>query len=399
MVNIRTGLAWLLAGAAILAGIVSFSYELRLIDEVDFSFSMLGTGWTLLIPGSFGILGAWIISHQERNIVGWLMLMTALAGGNALSPFLARLPVQDLTPGLWLLLWFDGWSWILFIFPVFLIPLFFPDGKLPSPRWKWVPRLALGMWLFLAVVMAFGENWPVPNPFGFIPQSFFGETFMVFWGIGLMTLVGGSVASLFVRYRHAGQVTRDQIKWILFAAVFFFFGYGFTLFTIEIASVSEWGGVLLMIVLLVFPIAIAIAILRHRLYDINLIIRRTLQYTIMTVLLAVVYFGGVVILQGVFGGLAGAADSPLVTVITTLGVAALFTPLRRRVQGFIDRRFYRNRVDSEQALARFSTVARDVVDLDRLMEAVFGVVEETLRPAKVSSWLKEPDRKTLEKPR
>jgi len=281
--NIRTGLAWLLAGAAILAGIVSFSFELRLIDEVDFSFSLLGIGWTLLIPGSFGILGAWIISHHERNIVGWLMLMTALAGGNALSPIMESLPVRDLTPGLWLLLWFDGWSWILFIFPVFLTPLFFPDGKLPSPRWKWVPRLALGLSLFLAVVIAFGEqigpaaeNWTVPNPVGFIPQSFFGETFFVFWGIGLMIVIGGSVASLFVRYRHAGQVMRDQIKWILFAAVVFFFGYGFSVFTVAIASVSEWGGELFMIVLLVFPIAIAIAILRHRLFDINLIIRRTL---------------------------------------------------------------------------------------------------------------------------
>jgi hypothetical protein len=327
------------------------------------------------------------------------MLMTALAGGNALAPIMESLPVRDLTPGLWLLLWFDGWSWILFIFPVFLIPLFFPDGKLPSPHWNWVCRLALGLWIFLAVLIAIGEqigpaaeNWTVPNPIGFIPQSIFGETFFFFWGIGLMIVIGGSVASLFVRYRHAGQGTRDQIKWILFAAVVFFFGYGFSVFTVEIASVSEWGGVLFMIVLLVFPIAIAIAILRHRLYDINLIIRRTLQYTIMTVLLAVVYFGGIVILQGLAGTLTADANSPAITVVTTLGVAALFSPLRRRVQAFIDRRFYRNRYIADQILARFAAAARDEVDMDRLTAALVDVVDETMRPEKVGLWLRTAEK-------
>ena len=111
------------------------------------------------------------------------------------------------------------------------------------------------------------------------------------------------------------------------------------------------------------------------------------------------YFGAVVILQSVLGAITGETSSPLATVISTLGIAAVFNPLRRRVQEFIDRRFFRSSYDAEQVLARFGDVARDEVDLDRLMDTVFGVVEETLRPVRLSSWLKQPDRKPRETPR
>jgi hypothetical protein len=128
--------------------------------------------------------------------------------------------------------------------------------------------------------------------------------------------------------------------------------------------------------------------MRYRLWDIDLLIRRTLQYTLLTGLLAMTYFGGVVVLQAILSPLTGEANSPLVTAVTTLGIAALFTPLRNRVQDFIDRRFFRKKYNAEQTLANFAAIARDEVDMDKLTSALLEVVEETMQPEKVTLWLK-----------
>jgi hypothetical protein len=147
---------------------------------------------------------------------------------------------------------------------------------------------------------------------------------------------------------------------------------------------------------LTIPLAIGIAIFRYRLWDIDLIIRKTLQYALLTGLLALTYFGSVAVLQSLIKNLTG-EQSPLVIVLSTLGMAALFNPLRMRVQDFIDRRFYRKKYDAEKALAQFAATARDEVDMKKLTTALLGVVEETMQPEKVSIWVLRSGKEWYEK--
>ncbi len=399
-------LAWMLCVLAVIgaaAQLVSWTTHLNarpsLFDLVE------ALGWGMAIPIVFAVLGALIVARQHGNRVGWLMMIIALVSSIPDFIVVGRLstPPETLSLGLWLLLWFDGWSWIPLIFPIFLIPLHFPTGRPPSPRWNWVIWLAVGMWLFFVVTGSFsdtlvptsGGDWSLPNPIGFIPIEVWNGPLMIIWGIGLLTMVSASVVSLFMRYRRAQTVEREQIKWLLLAGAFFVVVYGLTLFlssSVESPLDNGLSNLLFVLSILAFPAAIAIAIFRYRLYDIDVIIRKTLVYSIVTVLLALVYFGGVILLQRLFGALTGVTQSPLAIVVSTLAIAALFTPLRRRIQDAIDRRFFRRKYDAQQVLAQFALTARDETDLDAVTGELARVIQETMQPERVSVWLKEQSR-------
>ena len=384
------------AAAQLVSWVTHLSVCPNLFDLVE------ALGWGMAIPIVFAVLGALIVARQRGNRVGWLMMIIALVSGIPDFILVGRLsvPPETLSLGLWLLLWFDGWSWIPLIFPIFLIPLHFPTGRPPSPRWNWVIWLAVGMWSFFVVFGLFldplvptsGGDWSLPNPIGFIPSDVWNGPISILWGIGLLTMVSGSVLSLFIRYRRAPYVEREQIKWLLFAGAFFVVVYGLTFFLSSAEESSLDNGLtnlLFVLSILAFPAAIAIAIFRYRLYDIDVIIRRTLLYAVLTALLVLVYFGIVVLLQAVFGRLAGVEQSTLAVVISTLAIAALFTPLRRRIQDAIDRRFYRKKYNAQQVLTQFALTARDETDLDALLAELVRVVDETLQPEHVSMWLEE----------
>jgi len=202
------------------------------------------------------------------------------------------------------------------------------------------------------------------------------------------------------RYRRESSPTeRQQTKWLLLGILLLLAGFPvwFTFFggIVDIAPgqlrllASLGGWLTTMLSTIALPVTMAIAISRYRLWDIDLVIRRTLQYALVTGILALTYFGGIVILQGILGSLTGEFNSPVVTVITTLGIAALFNPLRNRVQDFIDRRFYRSKYDAEQTLAQFAETARDEVDMEKLTNALLGVVDETMQPEQFSLWLRQ----------
>ena len=348
-------------------------------------------GFSVMAGLVFSALAMLIITRLPDNRVGWLMMIIALGASNPSTVIIASLPTQptSLTPDLWLLLWLNNWSWIPAIFPILVIPLHFPTGQPPSRRWNWVNWLAMGMGLFFVLYVALvnvtgpstGE-WTLPNPIGFIPDDGGTSPLWTIWLLGLATIVLSSVFSLFVRYRRAKEIERQQIKWLLYAAALFAVIYSLTGLVPDSSPLSGLMNVLFLPSILAMPIAIVIAILRYHLYDIDLIIRRTLQYSLLTGLLALVYFGSIVLLQGVFSTFDG-QSSPLVIVVSTLLIAALFNPLRHSLQNLIDRRFYRKKYDAEQTLIQFAAISRSEMELQALTAKLVDVVEETMQPERV----------------
>jgi hypothetical protein len=398
-----TWLSWILVGIILLSALIDFVAWLMLQSgSSSFHSWVSALGWGVVLPAVCSVVAALIIARQPGNRVGWLLMVVGLVA--VFPSFVLEAmssPPSEVTPGIFLLVWLDGWSWIPIIFPIFLIPLNFPTGRPPTPRWNWVNWLALGMWLFFIFFSPFintitpnNGQWSLPNPIGFIPDAVAEGPFIFLWGTGLLTLVSASVVSLFVRYRRAQYHERQQIQWLLYAGALFVIVYGSSLVIANIdTQFSGLNNLLLLLSILAIPVAIAIAILRYRLYDIDVIIRKTLQYGVVTVLLLLVYVGSVVLLQSLVENLTG-EQSPIVIVISTLAIAALFNPLRSRVQDFIDRRFYRKKYNAEKALADFASTARDEVEMDKLTAALLGVMEETLQPETAVLWLKKIERST-----
>jgi hypothetical protein len=280
------------------------------------------------------------------------------------------------------------------------LPLLFPDGHPPSNRWRpvgWLGGLSIG----LAVVSSMILLWPERGPAlvtGDESPSHEVQVLVVFVAVPMMLLAGlGAVISLFVRFRRAREEERKQIKWFASAAALTL--VWMLVFGVIVEELLSGGGGLPevtialsgLLVIPSIPIATGIAILRYRLCDIDRIINRTLVYGALTAMLALIYFGGVATTQAIFRALTGQEQQPqLAVVVSTLVIAALFMPLRRRIQSFIDRRFYRRKYDAANTLEAFSAKLRDETDLDALSDDLTSVVRETMQPAQVSLWL-HPD--------
>jgi len=397
--SLRSWLPWLLCALCVSSGLLhAVQWAAGLDGWPSLYDSLDALGLALVVPVLFSVFGALILSRQPRNVVGWLLMVTALAGGILIPlaqvtiPRLYPMP-SDAGPGWLLYAWVVGWLWIPVIIPILLIPLHFPTGAPPSPRWRVADYLALAMvsvyMLLTAVgVRIDGAGASLPNPIGFVPNEVLDTVLGPPWYLALLTLLALSVSSLFVRYRHANAEGRLQIKWLLYACVLFALDYAFTAVMGDTASAAleGWTYLFLLLTVAAMGAAIAIAILRYRLYDIDVIVRKTAVYSVLTALLALVYFGTVLLLQNLFGVVAG-EQSPGIIVVSTLLIAALFAPLRRRVQDIIDRRFFRRKVDAQQVLAQFAQTARDETDKGALTAELTRVVQETLQPQGVTLWL------------
>jgi hypothetical protein len=351
---------------------------------------------------SFSIVGAVIASRRPEHPVGWLFctigLLAAvdhLCGEYATYALLGR--PDPLVAGE-AAAWVRSWIWsVTGGLGVFLL-LVFPDGRLPDERWRYLAWLNAVVAVGGAVALAFSPG-PIDglesirNPLG-IGSDESTSMVSVVQLVEVLQLTIALVATVapFVRLRHARLEQRQQIKWFAYAVTILIIGRLLASPATEAVGtgwISSIGFAIYVAGIVGVPLAVGIAILRHHLYDIDLIIRRTLVYGSLTVLLAAVYFGSVALTGAVFQAVTLREDQPqLVIVVITLAIAALFNPLRRRIQRFIDRRFYRRRYDANKVLQTFSVSLRDETDLDRLTRELVGVVGQTMQPAHLSLWLR-----------
>jgi len=340
-----------------------------------------------VIAMGYSVIGAIIASRLPNQPIGWICCAIGfiaavdhLGGEYAVYAVLAR---SEALPGSQAMLWLQSWLWMLFVGLLVFLLLLFPTGRLPSSRWRPFAWVSVAM-ISVAVIWS---SMISPDVRPDAPPS------PVQLSVMLLGLV--AAASVVVGRRGARGVERQQIKWLLYAGAIFFVGPTFQITVSYVLRVegswSLWVGNILGVVSgLGVPVAIGFAILRYRLYDIDILINRTLVYGSLTATLVALYFGGIVLSQRVFVLLIG-QQSALAVVASTLLIAALFTPLRRRIQSFIDRSFYRRKYDARKTLEAFASKLRDETDLEALNNELVGVVRETMQPAHVSLWLR-PDK-------
>jgi hypothetical protein len=390
-------LAWSLVGLSV-ALIVGWIALTRMTEPTDLELpynSSLDVVVALAIWLPFSVVGAIVASRHPRNTIGWIFCTTALVIGFA---HLANGYAEYWLAGGWgsrslgeAAAWFSSWVWsVAVVVPTTFLLLLFPDGRLPSPRWRPVAWLAalgiIGLVAGLALEAGpLGDFPQIANPYGV--DSPVVEVATLAANIVVGVCMVAAAISVIVRARRAGRVERQQIKWLAYGGAVVV-GLIFVAGVISIWSATASIAVI-SLALLGLPVSTGVAIVRYRLYDIDLLINRTLVYGVLTGTLALVYFGGVAATQTIFRTLTGQEQQPqLAIVVSTLVIAALFNPLRRRIQGFIDRRFYRRKYDAAKTLEAFSARLRDETDLDALSDDLVGVVRETMQPAHVSLWLR-----------
>jgi hypothetical protein len=339
----------------------------------------------------FGVVGALIVHRRPGNRIGWMM---AVAGASfpvvaAMDHYVRNVHALGGEPpamAVWAA-WVSGWLWAVPVLLIFgFLPVLFPNGRLPSPRWR--PLLWAGFALVvypvaLAVrpgpMYTYGE--PIwDNPVGIAALGEVPDMIdSVAWFL-IVTVLLGVVAAVFTRWRRSREVERQQMKWFLAAT-----GVLFSVFLLEeVLPLPEFP---FGIVLLGFPVAVGIAVLRYRLYDIDRIISRTLAYALLTAVLVGVYAVGVLGFGGLVRSVTGDGGGALVVAASTLAVAALFGPARRRIQATVDRRFDRARYDAQQTVEAFAQRLRDEIDVEILAADLARVTAASLRPVHASVWL------------
>jgi hypothetical protein len=344
---------------------------------------------------AFPLVGAMVASRRPHNPIGWICLAVGflfLLLGMSEYYSIYGVAKPGSVPFLVGIASLGNWLWVpaVGLLGIYLL-LLFPDGRLLS-RW-WRPLAWLSGAVIVVLSVGFGlapgpmANLPpgIRNPLGLEELPWLLNAAFVVLPLLLLCMLASAV-SLVLRYRRSGGEVREQIKWIAFAASFMVLAY----LSLSISQFIGEPELLFSVVDLSFagvPVAIGFAVLKHRLYDIDVLINRTLVYGALTVTLVTLYFGGVATTQTIFRTLTG-QESTLAVVASTLAIAALFNPLRRRVQAFVDRRFYRRKYDARKTLETFSAKLRDETDLDALNDELVRVVRVTMQPAHASLWLR-----------
>jgi hypothetical protein len=344
----------------------------------------------LLVFAAFLVVGCLILARRPGNVIGWIFtavgLLTTAAGlAETYAKYAYAHPGS--LPAPLVAVWLSGWIWNPIIFLTLVFPLLlFPTGRSLSPRWRPVTWLAIGLTGAVTALAALNpylelpDEQIVPNPIGVAGADIDAAPLSTILNGLLLLLLAAAVASMVVRFRRSSGIERQQLKWFTYAGVL-----------VLLAPLSNsllpslYNAPYLLVIAL--PISVGIAVLRYRLYDIDRVINRTLVYGLLTVLLAGIYAGAVLVLGQFFGGV-GRNPPSWAVAGATLAAAALFQPLRRRIQQGVDRRFNRRKYNAARTIEAFSARLRDEVDLDTLSAEVLAVVDQTMQPTRASLWLR-----------
>ncbi len=364
--------------------ILSVSYGLKVPDNWGFR------GFAAIFAFTFTWAGANLTWRRSRNAIGWLLLSVgviaatqALLSEYSLFGIVGR---DSALPGAVFAGWVVSWTWLaeMTIVGVFVL-LLFPDGHFLSRRWRPVAWLGTLSAMAGMVALAFNAG-PLNNaPFTNNPYPLFSDpqgTFFYRAMIGVATAAGAAAASLFVRYHRSRGVERQQLKWLAFEAIVLAIAVAVGSFD----QTDKWASVFLIAAIALVPVMVGIAVLRYRLYDVDVVINRAIVYGLTTAAVGITFFAGIVVLQTALRPLTG--GSQVAVAASTLLCFALVQPVGRRVQSWVDRRFYRSRYDAARTLDAFSLQLAGEVDLDAVAAELAAAVGTTMRPAHVSLWLR-----------
>jgi len=347
-----------------------------------------------LVLVMLAVIGAVVASRQPRNPIGWILGVISLSLGllvlSAHGYYALALDVPEPSRNAVLVAWLASWIWIPAMIPTLtLFPLLFPTGRPLTSRWRPIVWMAIATMVVVFIGQAFAPGrfmeYPVDNPFG---VDSVGMAIEIAGSILMAVTSLTSLASLVLRFRRSTGDERQQIKWVAVAAVLFIaiaVGTG----PIQTYISEDVGFATLLVGILIIASAVAVAMLRYRLYDIDVVINRALVYGALTAMLAGTYLGTVLLLQLALRTFT--EGSGLAVAASTLATAALFRPLPARTQAVVDHRFFRRKYDAALTLERFSARLRDEVDLDTLTTELRAVVAETMQPAHVRLWVREPE--------
>lgn len=384
-------LAWILCGVCLLllAGALLLLILSRGHPRTEPFGPIVSSLIDLLTSAILPVVGAVIASHRPRNPIGWLLLTGALA--SSIAAFASEWAFRALLVDPGSLPWggaavlMTQTLWLFNVSALPLVVLLFPNGAIPSPRWRAVAALGSAP-VVIGLPLLIASAWRQSTA-ELLREENLGVGDIIIVGSILCALltIGASIAALILRYVRGDATRRRQINWLMAAAIILLLD-GITVAWFPTDAL--WRQVLSSVAFYMIPLAMAVAILRYRLYEIDRIINRALVYGVLTLVLAGGYLVSVLVLQSV---LPVAERSPLVVAVSTLAIVALFRPLRTRVQSLIDRRFYRTRYDAERTVADFGARLRQEIDLDELGSDLVGVVHRTMQPSSVSLWLRSSE--------
>ena len=392
--RIATWIAWSLCGSAIALQMVGWALTFMAGGEYE-TFDLASSAALMILP----VVGALIAAHRPGNAIGWLFCGAGLllgAAGGTWGYAAYALTVEPELPGGTAAAWLTSWVFLPAFFGIPpLLFLLFPEGRPMSRRWRFAVALTVVGLTCQAAGAAFRPGplrdspvLGVENPVAIDNEALVSGIEYIGWTIGGLGILLATW-SLVLRYRRSAGVERLQLRWFLSAAVVFLVACLISAGLYR-TSLTALGIALTIAGFATIPIAAGVAILRHRLYDIDVIINRALVYASLTAVLAAAYLGSVLVLQ--LGLSPFTRQSDLAVAASTLAVAALFRPARARIQSAVDRRFYRTRYDAARTLAAFAGRLRSELDLEAVAGDLRMAVHDTVQPAHVSLWLR-PERR------